>query len=117
MLLRRSQILTRKVSQDEFVKYFASDGANSGVSLVKQYLNSSSIARSMGKEFLMFETNSASCGGFAGISNSFGVTLWALDYGMQMACSNFTHALCILVDRMWYTTCVAPVTPFIICIR
>lgn len=41
----------------------------------------------------MFETNTASCGGFAGVSNSFGAALWALDYGMQMAYTNFTHAL------------------------
>ena len=42
---------------------------------------------------VMFETNTASCGGFAGISDSFGATLWALDYGMQMAYHNFSHAL------------------------
>ena len=41
----------------------------------------------------MFETNSASCGGFQGVSNVFGITLWALDYGLQMVYSNFTHAL------------------------
>jgi hypothetical protein len=32
----------------------------------------------------MFETNSASCGGFPGISDSFGGALWALDYGLQV---------------------------------
>jgi hypothetical protein len=41
----------------------------------------------------MFETNSASCGGFAGISDSFGAALWLLDYGLQMAYSNFSGAL------------------------
>lgn len=41
----------------------------------------------------MFETNTASCGGFAGISNSFGAGLWALDYGLQAAYSNLSHAL------------------------
>ena len=41
----------------------------------------------------MFETNTASCGGFAGISDSYGAALWALDYGFQMAYGNFTHAL------------------------
>jgi hypothetical protein len=58
----------------------------------------------------MFETNSASCGGFPGISDSFGGALWALDYGLQvyyfhlkcsyynlirlqMAYSNFSGAL------------------------
>lgn len=41
----------------------------------------------------MFETNTASCGGFPGISDSFGAALWAVDYGLQMAASNFTNAL------------------------
>lgn len=40
-----------------------------------------------------FETNTASCGGFPGISNAFGSALWALDYGLQMAYSNFSGAL------------------------
>lgn len=41
----------------------------------------------------MFETNTASCGGFPGISDSYGAALWALDYGLQMAYSNFSEAL------------------------
>jgi hypothetical protein len=43
--------------------------------------------------FIMFETNTASCGGFAGVSQSFGAAMWILDYGMQMAYSNFSNAL------------------------
>jgi len=39
------------------------------------------------------ETNTASCGGFPGISDSFGAALWALDYGLQMAFHNFSGAL------------------------
>lgn len=41
----------------------------------------------------MFETNTASCGGFPGVSDSFGSAIWAVDYGLQMAYSNFTGAL------------------------
>lgn len=41
----------------------------------------------------MFETNSASCGGFPGISDSYGAALWGLDYALQMAYSNFSGAL------------------------
>ena len=41
----------------------------------------------------MFETNTASCGGFPGVSDSFGSTLWMVDYALQMAYSNFTMAL------------------------
>ncbi|KAI0830341.1 glycoside hydrolase superfamily [Trametes gibbosa] len=65
----------------------------SGQNLVKPYLNTASIAQQMGKEFMMFETNTASCGGFPGVSDSFASALWAVDYGLQMAYSNFTGAL------------------------
>ncbi|KAF7302721.1 hypothetical protein HMN09_00907000 [Mycena chlorophos] len=65
----------------------------SGVALCEPYLNSTAIAQQAEKPFLMFETNSASCGGFPGISDSFGAALWALDYGLQMAYSNFSGAM------------------------
>jgi len=42
---------------------------------------------------MMFETNTASCSGFAGISNSFGAGLWAIDWAMTMATNGFTGAL------------------------
>jgi hypothetical protein len=41
----------------------------------------------------MFETNTASCGGFPGVSDSFGAALWALDFGLTMAYSNFSGAM------------------------
>ncbi len=42
---------------------------------------------------MMFETNTASCGGFPGISDTFTSALWGVDYALQMAYSNFTTAL------------------------
>ncbi|CDO77500.1 Glycoside Hydrolase Family 79 protein [Trametes cinnabarina] len=65
----------------------------SGQKIVSPYLNTAGIAQQLGKEFMMFETNTASCGGFRGVSDSFGAALWAVDYGLQMAYSNFTGAL------------------------
>ncbi|KAK0203833.1 glycoside hydrolase family 79 protein [Desarmillaria ectypa] len=65
----------------------------SGVSLVQPYLNSSSIVQTYHRPFYMLEMNTASCGGFPGISDSFGAALWALDYGLQMAYGNFTGAM------------------------
>ena len=65
----------------------------SGVNIVAPYLNSTLIAQAAGKPFLMFETNTASCGGFPGVSDSFGAALWAVDYGFTMAASNFSGAL------------------------
>jgi hypothetical protein len=41
----------------------------------------------------MLEMNTASCGGFAGLSDSFGAAMWMTDYGMQMAWANFSAAL------------------------
>lgn len=66
---------------------------NSSQTIVQPYLNSTAYAQTKNKKFMMFETNTASCGGFAGISDSFGASLWGLDYAMQMAHSNFSGAL------------------------
>ncbi|KAJ6543333.1 hypothetical protein B0H10DRAFT_2135375 [Mycena sp. CBHHK59/15] len=62
-------------------------------SLLAPYLNSTAFAQTHGKKMLMFETNTASCGGFAGISDAFGAALWGLDYALQMAHSNFSGAM------------------------
>ncbi|EEB91616.1 hypothetical protein MPER_09998, partial [Moniliophthora perniciosa FA553] len=61
--------------------------------LVGRYLNSSRISIDAGLPFFMFEANTASCGGFPGISDSFGAALWMLDYGLQMAWGNFSGSL------------------------
>ncbi|GLB44466.1 putative glycosyl hydrolase family 79 C-terminal beta domain [Lyophyllum shimeji] len=66
---------------------------NAGKAIVTKFLNSSAYAQSKGKKLLMFETNTASCGGFNGISDSFGAALWGLDYSLQMAYANFSGAL------------------------
>jgi hypothetical protein len=65
----------------------------SGLDLVNPYIPSIAIAQAAGKPFIMFETNTASCGGFRGISDSFGSALWAIDYGFQMASAGFNEAL------------------------
>lgn len=41
----------------------------------------------------MFETNTAACGGFAGVSNAFAAALWAADYALQLKFANFTHGM------------------------
>ncbi|KAJ7727068.1 hypothetical protein B0H16DRAFT_1591312, partial [Mycena metata] len=50
----------------------------------------------------MLETNTASCGGFLGISDSFTTVLWGLDYALQMAHSNFSGAMFHLGGRMFF---------------
>ncbi|KAL0954363.1 hypothetical protein HGRIS_003354 [Hohenbuehelia grisea] len=97
-----------KIPQEEFVKYL---NHTAGVDLVRPYLNSTRIAQDYGKPFMMFETNTASCGGFPGISDTFGATLWALDYGYQMAQSNFTGALLhVGGQNVFYNPFTAPPT-------
>ncbi|KAF7986462.1 hypothetical protein HWV62_31241 [Athelia sp. TMB] len=75
--------------QDVFGAYLNHTAAQQ---LVQPYLNSTAVAQAAGKPFLMFETNTASCGGFPGISDAFGSSLWALDYALQMAYTNFSGA-------------------------
>ncbi|KAI6155825.1 glycoside hydrolase family 79 protein [Pisolithus tinctorius] len=65
----------------------------SATSLVAPYLNASSYAASVGKPFVMMETNTASCGGFPGISDSFGAAVWAVDFALQMGAVGFWGAM------------------------
>ncbi|TCD66253.1 hypothetical protein EIP91_001616 [Steccherinum ochraceum] len=82
-----------KNPQDVFPLYLSHDGENASKSMIRKYLNSTAVAQAAGKPLMLFETNTASCGGFMGISNSFGATLWGIDHGLQMASSNFSGAL------------------------
>lgn len=61
--------------------------------LLARYINSTQYAQTKNKKLLMFETNTASCGGFVGISDAFGAALWGVDYGLQLAYSNFSGGL------------------------
>ena len=57
------------------------------------YIETGLYAQQMQKPLIMFETNTASCGGFPGISNAFAGALWGLDYALQLARKNFSEAL------------------------
>jgi len=63
------------------------------IELCAEYTSPANSAVTINKPFIVFETNSASCGGFPGISDSYTAALWALDYGLQMASQNVSHAL------------------------
>lgn len=79
-----------KNSQTELPNYLTH---NSVTSLVAPYINSTSVAQESGKPFVMLETNTASCGGFGGVSDAFAAALWAADYALQMAYANFSMAM------------------------
>lgn len=81
------------------------------VQLAGGYTSDANTAISYGKPFIMFEMNTGSCGGFPGISNTYTSALWALDYGMQMATQNTTHALLHLGGQnVFYNPFTAPPT-------
>ncbi|AFR98329.1 hypothetical protein C343_06306 [Cryptococcus neoformans C23] len=65
----------------------------SAQALVGEYLADSVTVQNAGKELVMLETNTASCGGFAGLSDSFGAAMWLTDFALQMAYANFSTAL------------------------
>jgi hypothetical protein len=66
---------------------------NNVVELASHYTANANTAATYSKPFIMFEMNTGSCGGFPGISDTYTAALWALDYGLQMASQNTTHAL------------------------
>jgi hypothetical protein len=49
-------------------------------------------ASDRGLEVVMSETNSASCSGFAGLSDSFGVAMWLIDWALTLAYRDFSSA-------------------------
>ena len=63
------------------------------MSTVAPYINSSQLAQAAGKPFIMFETNTASCGGYPSLSDAFAAGLWAVDFNLNMAQANFSNAL------------------------
>ncbi|KAI9451263.1 hypothetical protein BJY52DRAFT_123356 [Lactarius psammicola] len=76
--------------QDVFPYYLSHNGSSS---LITGYINSAQFAMANNKPMIMFETNTASCSGFPGISDSFGAALWGLDWALMMAFNNFSTAL------------------------
>ncbi|KAG8983833.1 hypothetical protein FRB93_006940 [Tulasnella sp. JGI-2019a] len=78
------------VPQDIYSYYLSHTNVQNIVSPYQQAVAATIAA---GKQFMMMETNTASCGGFPGVSDSFGAALWGTDYGMQMAFGNFSYAL------------------------
>ncbi|KAG8908805.1 hypothetical protein FRB99_003043 [Tulasnella sp. 403] len=78
------------VPQNVFANYLTHTGVQG---VISPYFNAANRAVAAGKQFMMMETNTASCGGFPGVSDSFGAALWGVDYALQMAYGNFTYAL------------------------
>ncbi|KAF8316085.1 hypothetical protein DL93DRAFT_2078303 [Clavulina sp. PMI_390] len=80
---------------DEWPNYLRHDTnvVNILTSTTINYPTAAQAAVAAGIPFIMFETNTASCAGFSGLSDSFGAALWAVDWTMQLAYQNFSGAL------------------------
>ncbi|KAF8519369.1 glycoside hydrolase family 79 protein [Hysterangium stoloniferum] len=76
--------------QSEFPKYLSHAAV---VAMVQPFVNVANQAVAFQKPLLMTETNTASCGGFPGISDTFGAGLWGIDYALQLAYGNFSGAM------------------------
>ncbi|KAG8936132.1 hypothetical protein FRC03_011153 [Tulasnella sp. 419] len=79
-----------RLPQEYFPTYLTHQSATD---FVAPYIIPVARSQALGKPFILLETNTASCGGFPGISDSFGSALWGIDMGLKMASSNFTNAM------------------------
>ena len=70
------------------------------------YAKMAEIAATNNLPLVLLETNTASCNGFLGLSDSFLGALWNLDLGLKLASSGFTHAMVHLGgQRSYYNVC------------
>lgn len=60
-------------AQDVFADYL---NHTSATNLTLPYLEQTYTTKAAGKDIFMMEMNTASCGGFPGLSDSFGAALW-----------------------------------------
>ncbi|CUA68540.1 Beta-glucuronidase [Rhizoctonia solani] len=84
-------ILDPQTIYPDFLKH--GNSGYSPVSMVNPYRSTSVVAAQFNKPLVMLETNTASCGGFPGISDSFGAALWSADLSFQLAAANFSQVL------------------------
>ena len=61
--------------QDVFASYLTHTSA---LGLVQPYIAGTSTVLAAGKSIMMMEFGTASCGGFPGLSDSFGAALWCV---------------------------------------
>jgi len=70
------------------------------------YTEMVAISQRSGLPLVLLETNTASCNGFLGLSDSMLAALWNLDLGLQLASTGFTHAMIHLGGQQaYYNVC------------
>lgn len=70
---------------------------------VSQYIPQQEAAQRAGAPLVFGETNSVSCGGKSGISDTFGATLWTYDYALMSASLNIPQIFFHLGDQSEYS--------------
>lgn len=70
---------------------------------VSQYIPQQRAAQNAGAPLIFGETNSASCSGKSGISDTFGATLWTYDYALLSASLNIPQIFFHLGDQSEYS--------------
>ncbi|KAL9084563.1 MAG: hypothetical protein Q9159_005181 [Coniocarpon cinnabarinum] len=70
---------------------------------VSQYIPSQEAAIAAGAPLVMGETNSVSCGGKSGVSDTFGAALWSVDYTMLAASLGLEQIFFHLGDQSQYS--------------
>jgi len=79
------------------------DGNNRSVKhFASLYSRMVEISQENNVPLVLLETNTASCNGFLGLSDSFLATLWTLDLGMQLASTGFEHMMVHLGGQRSY---------------
>ncbi|KAF8604933.1 glycoside hydrolase family 79 protein [Ceratobasidium sp. AG-I] len=79
-----------RIPQDIYQNFLSHDLLSQHAS---EYVEFSGMVQAAGKPLYMLETNTGACGGFPGISDSFGAGLWAVDWALKLATTNFTTTL------------------------
>ncbi|KAG8713837.1 hypothetical protein FRC09_018268 [Ceratobasidium sp. 395] len=79
-----------RIPQEIFQNFLSHDLLTQHAS---EYIEFSRTVQAAGKPLYMLETNTGACGGFPGISDSFGAGLWAVDWALKLATNNFSTTM------------------------
>ncbi|KAF8756886.1 Glycoside hydrolase family 79 protein [Rhizoctonia solani] len=95
--------------QETFASYI---GHGSVTGLAAQYVTSSQMVQAAGKPFVLMETNTASCGGFPGISDSFAATMWPriLDFNSRSSIFPKSYYTSVVCQDTYYNPFTPPPT-------
>ncbi|KAH7103137.1 hypothetical protein BKA62DRAFT_69091 [Auriculariales sp. MPI-PUGE-AT-0066] len=89
-------------TQGLFNDYAKHVGLHTATEFATKYADMATIAAEAQKPLVLLETNTASCNGYLGLSDSLLAAMWNLDLGMQLASHGFTHMMIHLGGQQAY---------------